>query len=92
MAEFTSSKQIAGTSVSIATSSTQLMAANATRRRAVLHNTDASNPVYLGNATVATTSGFRVAAGESVVVMTRSPLFAISTGGSVDVDVLEEFD
>jgi hypothetical protein len=59
---------------------------------AVIENQDATNPVYIGNDTVTSATGLKIAAGASLAfqfVGSDAPtLFAISTGAGVTVGVL----
>jgi hypothetical protein len=59
---------------------------------AVIENTDATNNVYLGNSTVTSSTGLKLAAGASLALENvgsdATTLYAISTGGAVTVGVL----
>ena len=91
MASYESSDQAAGSQVSVDTSTTVIKAANQSRRRMLIRNNDATNPVYLNSGT-ATSSHFIVKAGESVEIRTKATVSGIATGAAVTVHVWEEFD
>lgn len=80
--------------VSVATSSTQLLAANSSRKSVVISNLDATNPIFinLNAGTGATTSMLKLAAGQMLVIDRCVPVTAISaiaTGGAVSTAVAE---
>ena len=78
--------------VSIATSSTTLLAARSKRVRAVIKNTDATNPIYLNTTGgTATTSDFPLKAGESVELRSTTAITAIATGSTVSAAYIEEY-
>ncbi len=87
------SKQAAPNQASITTSDTQLIAANPLRRRVIVHNIDATNPIFVTfGSDAATTAGFRIAKDESVEFQTVGEIRAIATGGTVVTHTWEEFD
>lgn len=58
-----------------------------------VQNLDGANPIYLGGSDVTSASGLRVAAGaksDRLRLGENAKLYAIATGGAVDVRVLEE--
>jgi len=84
------------TSVSITTSSTQILAANASRTFLFLQNQDLTNPIYVatdGNAAVADGTCTKIAAGGSRVwengFIPNGAVFGIATGGTVTTHVEE---
>lgn len=52
----------------------------------VIRNLDAANPIYVGkDATVSSTTGFPIKAGEVFTFPTQKPVWLIATGGSVNI-------
>lgn len=88
---YQTSDQAAASQVSVTTSDTAVAPANVARRRIVLRNNDATNPVYISH-TTATTSHFFLKATESLEIRSQAAIRAIATGGTVVVSVWEEFD
>jgi hypothetical protein len=86
------SDQAGGSQVSVLVTTTEVLAARPTRRRAIIRNNDATNPIYLNAGAAATTSHFIVKAGESVEIRTSAAVNGIATGGTVVTHVWDEFD
>lgn len=84
------------TSVSVATSSTQILAANANRTFLFIQNQDATNPIFVatdGNAAVADGTCTKIVAGGSRTwengFIPNGAVFGIATGGTVTTHVEE---
>lgn len=78
--------------VSIGTSATTVVAAGRQRQSVLIQNAHASQVLYVDTASDLTTStGIKVAAGESVRLKTRKKVYGIASGASTDVRYLEEF-
>lgn len=84
------------TSVSVATSSTQILAANASRTFLFIQNQDGTNPIYVatdGNAAVADGTCTKIVAGSSRTwengFIPNGAVFGIATGGTVTTHVEE---
>lgn len=92
MALFETSEQVNVGNVSVDTSSTTIIAANANRRRLFLKNNDGTNPVYIKNDAVATTSHYMLGPGDSVLLENKSQWRGIATGAACVVSYLEEYD
>jgi len=77
--------------VVLITSGLLLAASAAANRRSVtIANRDATNPIFINydkGATAATTANGTILAGEAITLPIRNNIYAISTGGSVNVDV-----
>lgn len=62
--------------------------------RVQIENTDATNPIYIGGSGVTSATGIKVAAGAlwplegPIEVVGNDSLYAIATGGAVNVNVL----
>lgn len=69
-----------------------LLAARATRKRAVINNTDAANAVWVGPATVTTGNGMRIGPGQSIEVTWTGLVQIIDNGSHAVITVLDEFD
>jgi hypothetical protein len=69
-----------------------LVAANATRRRAILKNTDTTITVYVGPATVTTANGMPIKAGESIEWRGTALIQVIAASGSPVVAYMDESD
>jgi hypothetical protein len=62
------------------------------RMRLFFKNTHASLPVYIGgDNTVSASTGFSIAAGVVQEVRTTASVFIVTGGGSITVEVFEEF-
>lgn len=77
------------TQVSVTTASTTIIAANTSRRRVTLVNTDAANIVYINDG-VATTSHFPLMPGAYLVLNTTVEIRGIVSAGTALVGVMEE--
>jgi hypothetical protein len=79
--------EVAGTmntgQVSVATSSTLIRAANASRRAITIRNMDATNPIYVKGASGAASTDFLLKAGESKEFSFYGDVYAIATGATV---------
>lgn len=62
------------------------------RTRVVIKNTDATIAVTIGTATVTSTTGLPLLAGESVSLFTRADIWAISASGTPTLAWWEEFN
>lgn len=69
-----------------------LIAANATRRSVTFLNTDGTNPVYIGVATVTAGNGLKLAAGASISVDYVGLIQVIAPAGSPVVCYMETYD
>lgn len=70
-----------------------IVAARANRRHVIVKNIDASLKVYVGeDASVTTSNGLELAAGESVTVETTQVVYGIAASGTPNVQWLEVFD
>lgn len=78
--------------VSIGTSAVLVVDARSRRDDVIIQNVHASNVLYLGpNSTVATSTGIKLAAGESVSVPSRGSIYGIASGASTDVRFWEVY-
>jgi len=73
-------------------SATSLLAARATRRAALVTNNDSTISIYVGGASVATNTGHKLAAGNSITIPYVGAIYAIAASGSPVVSVSEVFD
>lgn len=78
--------------VTATTTAGTLVAANRKRRSVLIRNIDATITVYIGKATVTSSNGMPLKAGESVVVDTTALLQVISASGSPVVAYVEVYD
>lgn len=78
--------------VSASTSAATLLAARATRRSVIFKNHDASITVYIGAATVSSSNGMAIAAGESIKLYITTLIQVISASGTPVVSYIEEYD
>jgi hypothetical protein len=69
-----------------------LVAANATRRRCLIKNTDATITVYVGPATVTTANGMPIKAGESAEITATALIQVIAASGTPTVAYSDESD
>lgn len=69
-----------------------LFAARATRRSAIVTNTDATNGVYVGLAGVTTTTGEFIAAGNSLTIPTTAAIYVVAAAGTPLVTGAEAYD
>jgi hypothetical protein len=83
---------IATGQVTTSTTAGTMVAANATRRRCILKNTDASITVTVGPATVTTGNGMPLKAGESLEVRWTGLIQVISASGTPVVAYMDESD
>lgn len=76
--------------VSVGTASTLLLAANAARRMLAIQNNDASNAIYISfDGTAATTAGWKIPAGGTVLFDNAAPITAIyGIAGTATTDVV----
>lgn len=79
--------------VSIGTSAAIIKAGRSTRKSVVVQNVHASNDLYVGtDASVATTTGVKLAAGASIEFDDyNGPVYGIASGASTDVRYLETY-
>lgn len=75
--------------VTVTGSSTSIVAANTSRKRVTLVNTDPAATVYINDG-VATTSHFPLLPGTYLVLNTTAEIRGITSGGSVVIGVMEE--
>jgi repressor of nif and glnA expression len=91
------SETIAATHVTVTNSSTEILAARAGRRRAVITNYQ-TVPIYVGQDTITTSTGHRLDPGTSIVIFTVGIIDGITSaaytaaGEDDKVHVLEEYD
>lgn len=84
------------TQADVTTSSALLFSGGPTTTRITIQNLDATNPIYIKNVAVSTTTGHRIAAGQSLtfeadmVSSVSSQIYAIATGGTVRVSILRQ--
>lgn len=78
--------------VTAATSAKTLVIARLTRRAVTFRNLDATISVYIGNATVTSTNGFLLKAGESVTWNVTGLVQVIAASGSPVVAYEDEYD
>lgn len=79
------------TVVSIATSATSIVAANAARKALIIQNADATNPMFIGTTSgVTTANGYKVAAGASVTLSpSNNTWFGIVAATPVSANAIE---
>lgn len=83
------------TSISVATTQAQVIAANAARTYLLIQNQDATNPIWIrfGSTAAANGTSIKIIAGASLVfegsMVPNTAINAISTGGTVTAAVLE---
>ena len=77
--------------VSCASSDTAVVAANAQRTGLLITNVGSSVAVYIGNTTVATTTGAYLPGGSSISIPTKDAVSCISSGASQTVSFLETY-
>lgn len=88
-----SSASFTATRNALSTNSELISAANESRSRILVKNTDASIVVYVGEATGVTSStGFPLAAGESVALYTTAAVYAIAASGTPSIAIVEELN
>jgi hypothetical protein len=67
-------------------------AANSRRESIVVQNVHASQVLYLGSdASVTTSNGLKLLAGESIRLQTKSAIYGIGSGSATDTRYFEEF-
>lgn len=71
---------------------TQLLTVNATRRAALITNNDAAIAIYVGGASVSTTTGHKLAAGSSMSIPFIGAIYAIAASGSPTASASEVYD
>ena len=80
----------------VTTSSALLFTGGSNTTSVTIQNLDATNPIYIKNSAVSSTTGYRIAAGQSftldsqMVTSVSTTIYAISTGGTVRVAVLRQ--
>lgn len=82
----------ANSQVTASTTAGTLIVARATRRGCLIRNLDAAISVYIGAATVTSSNGMILTAGESVVVSGVTLYQVIAASGSPVVAVMDEYD
>lgn len=71
---------------SIGTSAAVVVAASSLRKGIIVQNAHASQDLYLGSDDDVTTStGLKIAAGESILLPTTAVVYGIASGASTDV-------
>ena len=70
----------------------QLMGARATRRSALVTNTDANTSVYVGGASVSTSNGQIIKPGNSLTIPFTGAIYCVSASGTVSVTWCEVYD
>lgn len=83
---------IATGQVALSTSAATAVVARATRRGCTLKNLDASIKIYVGPATVTSSNGMELKAGESTVVNWVGLVQAIAASGTPTIAYLDEYD
>jgi hypothetical protein len=83
---------IAATTVSVGATAVLLVDGTTSRNNLIVQNAHASQNLYVGPSTVDTTTGLRLAAGESVGLPDfNGPLYGIASGAATDTRVLETY-
>lgn len=78
--------------VTVQNTATQIVAANATRRAVVIVNTDASNAIYIGSASVTSSTGIKLAAGANISIPTVAAVYGITASSTAVAGELEVYD
>ena len=78
--------------VTAGSASGQLVPARETRRSVLIRNLDSSNSAYIGRATVTSSNGMLLKAGESVSVDTTAAINCIRATSDVALAYLETYD
>lgn len=80
------------TRVNTTTPAQRLVGRQPTRLRVTITNRDAANSIFIGSSLeVTTATGYEIAAGESLTLETRAPVYAIAETAAVTVGLLTEF-
>jgi hypothetical protein len=93
----TGAESIAGTHVNVTNTSTEILAARADRKRAVITNYQ-TVPIYVGQDTITTSTGHRLDPGMSIVIQAVCVIDGITSasytaaGEDDKVHVLEEYN
>lgn len=75
--------------VTVGTSAVLVITGAVGREEVTIQNVHASNILYLGtDSSVATTTGLKLLAGESMTVRSGGPIYGIASGASTDVRYL----
>lgn len=90
--KITGAARQANSQVTASTTAGTLIVARATRRGCLIRNLDATISVYIGAATVTSSNGMLLKAGESVVVSGVTLYQVIAASGSPVVAVIDEYD
>lgn len=86
------SSETAYGTVAVGASAVIVKAARMRRESILVQNVHASQVLYLGSdASVTTSNGLKVVAGESVRVRTKGDIYGIASGAATDVRYFEEF-
>ena len=78
--------------VSVTNSATQLLSANTTRRAALVTNNDASTACFIGDASVTSSTGHKLAAGASLTIPFTGAIYAITASSTITVSASEVYD
>jgi hypothetical protein len=73
-------------------SATQLVAVRSTRRGVLVTNNDAAIAIFVGGASVTTSTGHKLAAAASISIPTTAAVYAIAASGSPTASVSEVYD
>lgn len=76
----------------LSTTAEEVLAGNKARRSCVILNNDASISVYIGTATVSSSTGILLKAGAAITINTTGPIYAIAASGTPTVSFLAEND
>lgn len=77
--------------VSVGASATLIRAARTSRDAVIIQNVHASQVLYLGDSAVTTSTGLKVAAGESIQLPTCGDVYGIASGAATDVRYFEAY-
>jgi len=75
--------------VSVTSSGTQIIAANANRGGILIYNTDSTNAVFIGGANVTASNGHELPAGQAISLPYQGSLYGIVASASVTVSYIE---
>jgi hypothetical protein len=76
----------------LAASATLVVAGRTLRKSVLIQNTDGTNPIYVGDSSVSSTTGLKVVAGASLELDDyNGPVYARASGANVDARYLEVY-
>lgn len=79
------------TAVTVGGTAVLLLTGRTLRESVVIKNNHATQILYVGNASVTTSDGMPVAAGQSITLEVVGTLYGIASGAGTDVRVLESY-